>query len=95
MIATLKSRLSLVWLGLSVITVVSWWIGSRHGQQSFVPNAAISYSVILMAALKIRVIVSEFMEVRHAPPLLRRLMDAWLALLVISLLGIYSTGAHF
>ena len=95
MIAALKTRLSLVWLLLSAITVMSWWIGSRHGQPSFVSNAVISYSVILMAALKIRVIVSEFMEVRHAPPLLRYLMDAWLALLVLALLSIYSIGARF
>ncbi|MDB5973112.1 MAG: hypothetical protein JWQ90_5562 [Hydrocarboniphaga sp.] len=95
MIAPLKTRLSLVWLALSAITVISWWIGSKHGQQAFVSSAAITYSVILMAALKIRVIVSEFMEVRHAPPLLRHLMDAWLAFLVISLLGLYSIGARF
>lgn len=88
----LKDRLTLTWLLLSAITAVSWWIGSRHGQHAFVANAAITYSVILMAALKIRFILAEFMDLRHAPPLLRRIADAWLALLVIGLLALYSLG---
>ncbi|WP_428311821.1 cytochrome C oxidase subunit IV family protein [Hydrocarboniphaga sp.] len=88
----LKDRLTLTWLLLSALTAISWWIGSRHGHHAFVANAAITYSVILMAALKIRFILTEFMDLRHAPPLLRRIADAWLALLVIGLLALYSLG---
>jgi hypothetical protein len=46
---------------------------------------------LLIAALKVRIIIMEFMEARHAPALLRRLIDAWLALLMVTLLALYCT----
>ena len=95
--AIVKNRLCLAWLALSAITVASWWIGSRHGHTAFEIDAGVTCGVILMAALKVRVIVWEFMEVRHAPAWLRRLMNAWLLVLVIALLACYSLsrpGAH-
>ena len=50
----------------------------------------ITYAVILIAAIKVRVIVREFMEVRHAPNLLRRLTDGWTVFITVALLAIYS-----
>ena len=90
MSTTVNKRLFLAWLALSAITVASWWIGSRHGHAAFEINAGITYGVILMATLKVRVIAWEFMEVRHAPSWLRRLMNAWLLVLTAALLVCYS-----
>ncbi len=39
-----------------------------------------------------RIIFREFMEVRQAPKLLRRLTDAWVILIGISLFGSYAVG---
>jgi hypothetical protein len=86
-------RLALVWLALSAVTLVSWWIGSAHGQPAFRLNAAVTFGVLAIAAVKVRLIITEFMEARHAPRLLRRLTDAWLALLMLSLLAIYWLGS--
>jgi hypothetical protein len=77
-----------VWLALSAFTLLSWWLGARHDHASG-PNALVTCGVIAVAALKVRIIVTEFMEARRAPPLLRRIADAWLALLTLSLLAIY------
>ena len=46
----------------------------------------------MIALVKVRVIIREFMEVRHAPMLLRRLTDLWLVLAGASLLGCYFVG---
>ena len=85
-----ESRLRAVWLALVVVTLISWWIGSNHGHYEFRRSAPITYAVLLIAAVKMRMIIRHFMEVRHAPGALRRLTDGWIALLVIALLAIYS-----
>jgi hypothetical protein len=83
------ARLPLTWIALSAITLVSWWIGARHGHGAFEPNAAVSFAVLAIAVVKVRVILREFMEVRHAPVLLRRVTDAWLVLLVAAVTTAY------
>jgi hypothetical protein len=88
--ASVEKRMLVVWLGLVAVTLMSWWIGSSHGQIEFRSSALITYGVISIAAIKIRVIVREFMEVRHAPILLRRLTDGWTVFVIAALLAIYS-----
>ena len=90
MTANAERRLFVAWLALVAVTLVSWWIGSHHGRSEFGSSAAITYGVILIAAIKIRVIVREFMEVRHAPRLLQRLTDGWTVFLIAALLAIYA-----
>jgi len=91
---TSERRLALACTLLTGITLLSWWIGTRGGPQSFRPDIAITVGVLLMAILKVRVIAWEFMELRAAPRLLRRVADAWLALLTLLLLGVYLVGLH-
>jgi hypothetical protein len=85
-------RLSIVWIVLSGVTLVSWWIGFDHHTGPLRLNAPITFGVLSLAALKARIIIQEFMEARRAPRLLRRITDAWLLLLLLSLLGIYGIG---
>ena len=82
----------LSWLILAAVTLVSWWIGAGHGSGPLRADAAVTTGVLLIAALKIRIIMREFMEVRHAPAWLRRLTDAWIGVVLTSLLGIYFLG---
>lgn len=86
---TSSARSALTWSGLCAITLVLWWLGTHHDQDAFAPNAAVTFGVIAAAAIKARVIFREFMEVRHAPALLRHLTDAWLGLTVAALAGAY------
>jgi hypothetical protein len=93
--AVFEKRLLLVWLVLSAITLVSVWMGSLDGRNVLAPNTVIASSAILIALVKTRIIFREFMEVRHAPPLLRHLTDAWMLLTAVSVLGTYFVGLAF
>ena len=85
-----EKRLLLVWSALVAVTLVSWWIGSKHGQDELRSSALVTFSVLSIAAIKVHVIVREFMEVRHAPHLLRRLTDGFTVFVVGALLAIYA-----
>ncbi len=88
----LDKRLIVTWLVLSGITITQLALGSVDGQDVLRPNAAITAGAILIALVKVRVILREFMEVRHAPVLLCRLTDLWVAFAGVSLLGSYFVG---
>ena len=75
-----QDRTLIAWLILVVVTVVSWRIGVSHGSGAFQINPAITWSVMLISALKVRLIVRQFMEVGGASVLLRRLADAAITL---------------
>ena len=47
---------------------------------------------ICFALIKVRIIIREFMEVRNAPQVLRRLTDFWILLMAVALLGVYFAG---
>jgi hypothetical protein len=87
-----EKRLLVVWLALSAITLAQLGVGSVAGGDVLRPNAAITASAIVIALVKVRVIIREFMEVRHAPALLCRLTDLWVAFAGVSLLGGYFLG---
>jgi hypothetical protein len=87
-----EKRLLFVWLALSAITLAQLALGSSGRQSSLTPNAAVTAGAIVIALIKVRVIIREFMEVRHAPVLLCRLTDLWVVLTGVSLLGFYFVG---
>jgi heme/copper-type cytochrome/quinol oxidase subunit 4 len=74
--------MTVVWLALVVITVGSWWLAPAHITGTVHENTPITALVLLLAAVKSRLIIRYFMEVRTAPRWLRRATDAWLAVLV-------------
>ena len=92
--AGFERRLIAVWLALSAITLAQLSIGSMDGQAALAPNAAITAGAIAIALVKVRIILREFMEVRHAPVLLGRLTDLWVVLTGVTLLGGYFAGIH-
>jgi hypothetical protein len=81
-----------VWVALSAITLIQLGVVSFDGAAALGPNAAITASAIGIALFKVRIILREFMEVRHAPALLGRLTDLWVAFAGVSLLGCYFVG---
>jgi len=81
--------LLLVWAALAGITLLAWWIGAHHGSGPLRPQAAVALSAIAITIVKVRIIMREFMEVKHAPPLLKRITDAWLALFAVGMLAAY------
>ena len=73
-----RSRLAFwTWLALLAATAASWTLADIHA-----PGTA----VIVVALVKIRLIVSQFMEVSAAPRALGLAMDAWIAVVAVSLI---------
>jgi heme/copper-type cytochrome/quinol oxidase subunit 4 len=92
MSASTTSRLRLTCALLTGVTLLSWWLGIRNGESSFSSDAVTSIAVLLIAALKVRVILWEFMELRHAPAALQRIADIFLTALIAVLLGLHAYG---
>jgi hypothetical protein len=86
------TRLFIVWLGLSGVSMLQLWFSPPGGPEVPAPSYAITFAVIVLALVKVRFIVREFMEVRHAPALLMRLTDLWILLSAVALLGTYCIG---
>ena len=94
MTGTFNKRLAIVWLVLSAMTLAYVWL-DRSADDDGVLKAStvVTVSAIIIALVKVRIIFREFMEVRHAPALLRRLTDAWVVLMAVCLLGSYFIGS--
>ena len=68
----LKNRAGASWLVLVAATVVSWAVGAEHGTGSMV-----AVVVLGIAAIKVRLVGLDFMELRHAPIPLRAAFEAY------------------
>ena len=90
--AGFEKRLVVVWVALSAITLAQLGVGWLDGRPGPGPSAAISAGAIGIALVKVRIIIREFMEVRHAPVLLCRLTDLWVLFAGVTLLGCYFAG---
>jgi len=77
-----------VWAILVAITLASWWLG-HSTDAPFHIDRIITMGVLLVAAIKARLVIQYFMEVRHAPSWLRWTCDGWLAVLFLALVGFY------
>jgi hypothetical protein len=80
-------RLTYVWLALCALTIGSAMAAATAGDGH---QVAISLVVLLVGAVKVRLVLQEFMELRHAPAWLARLTDAWL-LFVVTFVGLMHT----
>lgn len=85
MTLSVQTRLMLCWVGLCAITLLAWLIGAHHSPGALTPDAAVAFSAFAITAIKVRIILREFMELKHAPALLRYMSDGLLALFVLAL----------
>jgi caa(3)-type oxidase subunit IV len=86
MTAYLRNPLTLVWAFLTAITLASWWISQGAGVGTQI-NPAVTFSVLLIAVVKVHLVMRYFMEVRHAPTWLKRTTSGWLIVLFLLLCG--------
>ena len=88
-----KTRLLGAWLVLVAITLIYLWIDhSADTSGVLVASTAVTVFAIALAVAKFRIILREFMDVRHAPPMLRRLTDLLVAVIAVALLSSYLIG---
>jgi len=91
---TFNKRLAIVWLVLTTMTLAYIWLDhSADDHAELKASTVVTVAAIVIALVKVRIIFREFMEVRHAPVLLRRLTDAWVVLMAVCLLGSYFIGS--
>jgi nitric oxide reductase NorE protein len=80
----IPKRAGLSWLILVAATVLSFLVGADHGT-----GAAIAVVVLGVAAIKVRLVGLDFMELRGAPIPLRAIFEGYCALLWTILSGLY------
>ncbi|HZZ51697.1 MAG TPA: cytochrome C oxidase subunit IV family protein [Pseudonocardia sp.] len=86
----LRERVTIVWLFLIVATCTSTWLLSKN---AFSPAVAV-VGIFLIAAVKIRFVMLDFMELRTAPIPVRVAFEAWIVVVTLLILGFwFATGA--
>jgi heme/copper-type cytochrome/quinol oxidase subunit 4 len=71
--SVLRERVTWVWLGLMVLTCFTTWGLSKD---LFSPAVAV-VGIFLIAAVKVRYVMLDFMELRQAPLQVRAAFEAW------------------
>jgi hypothetical protein len=88
-----NKRLFGAWSILVAISLAYLWFDHEATHEGL-PSASTLVTVVAIcfALIKVRIIMREFMEVRSAPRVLRRLTDFWVLLMGFALLGVYFAG---
>jgi hypothetical protein len=76
---------TIVWAALILATCASTWLLSKN---SVTPEVA-TVAIVLIAAVKVRLVIWHFMEVRGAPLALRFVCDGWLLAVTVLILTVY------
>jgi hypothetical protein len=77
------NRAGLSWLILIAATLISFAVGAQHGT-----GAVVVLVLLGIAVFKVRLIGLDFMELRHAPLLLRATFEGYCTLLWCVLCGL-------
>ncbi len=81
----LRERVTMVWLVLMLLTVITTWGLSKD---VVTPAVAVA-GVFLIAAVKARFIVLDFMELRSAPASVRVAFQIWIVAVTTVILGFW------
>jgi Prokaryotic Cytochrome C oxidase subunit IV len=79
-----RNRAGFSWLLLVAATIVSWAVGAEHGTGSL-----IAVVVLVIAAVKVRLVGLDFMELRNAPIPLRAIFELYCFTVWAVLSGLY------
>lgn len=85
MLKYVRNRAGVSWLILVAATLASFTLGADHGTGSLVV-----IGVLAIAAVKVRLVGLDFMELRHAPIPLRVGFEAYCVALWAMLSGLYA-----
>ena len=81
----IRERVTWVWLGLMVLTGITTWGLSK---ELFNPAVAV-VGTFLIAMVKVRYVILDFMELRNAPTPVRAAFEAWPVVVSAIILGIW------
>jgi caa(3)-type oxidase subunit IV len=83
--SVLRERVTMVWLVLVVLTCATTWGLSKD---LFSPVVAVVGNFVI-AAVKVRYVMLDFMELRHAPIPVRIAFEAWPFVVASIILGFW------
>lgn len=86
----IKSRVTLVWLGLIIATLISWTVATDHGVSARLATVI----VVLVAFIKVRFVGAYFMELREAPWPLRLIFEGYCIVVCSVVIIMYLAGGH-
>lgn len=90
MSSNIQTQAVWVWMSLVVLTAGSYFFGSLGGGSG---GGHILLLLVLAIALgKVWLVGRYFMELKHAPPPLRRVADIWLVITGCIILGLFITS---
>jgi hypothetical protein len=81
-----------VWVLLASATALSWWLGTGQGIDPAQAHLGTTLALMGVAFVKVRLVMSHFMELRHAPWLLRLIRDVWIVAACAAILVLYRFG---
>lgn len=84
LLGLVRNRAGFSWLLLVAATILSWAVGAEHGTGSMV-----AVVVLAIAAVKVRLVGLDFMELRHAPLPLRAVFEGYCLAVWAVLSGLY------
>ena len=88
-----KTRLTAAWIVVVAVTMIYLVLDGTVGDDGvYSASTFASVAAIVLALAKLRIIMREFMDVRHAPRMLRTMTDALVIVMGVSLLGTYLVG---
>jgi hypothetical protein len=79
-----RNRAGLSWLLLIAATIISWAVGAEHGTGS-----GVAVLVLAIAAIKVRLVGLDFMELRSAPTILRAVFECYCVAIWAVLSAVY------
>ena len=86
-------RLTGAWMVVVAVTLIYLVIDHSVDDDGVLGTSTVaSVAAIVLALAKMRVIMREFMDVRHAPSVLRTVTDALVIVMGACLLGTYLVG---
>lgn len=90
MAVLLRTRITLIWLLLVAATALSWEMGHGGGFDD-VRHAGVA--IIVVAFVKVRFVILDFMEIRNAPQFMRIICETWVVGICTMLVVLYWQGA--
>ena len=87
---TLRNPANRAWIVLLVATAITWWLGER-GTAGKAGSTAV-FTMLGLAFIKGRLVIHDFMELRHAPTMWKILLLGWLAFVLGMIVLAYWMG---
>jgi hypothetical protein len=87
--ATIQSKVTLVWLVLTVLTALSWYLAEDYAVVHADALRGVTVALFVVAFFKVRLVVMHFMEIATAPLALRAVFETWCVLVCAVLVALY------